>query len=133
MAHVQNFTSGLIIDGDVFNIPLVSIKRTIDFLEKYAERTEDGDMKLETIGVYKNYQVKVGTIDDRATYDRLIEKLSEVDNRFHDVIMPDASGDFHFHGYFSSIKDEVQKTLSSGAEFTGLEFKMTSQKPFDTP
>ena len=66
-----DYTQGLIIDGTTYNIPLVSIKRTADFLEKYAERTEDGDIKIETIGIYKNYTVNIGLIDDVKTYDKL--------------------------------------------------------------
>lgn len=44
------YTQGLIIDGTTYQVPLVSIKRTLDFLEKFAERTEDGDIQIETIG-----------------------------------------------------------------------------------
>ena len=50
----KKYTQGLIIDGITYNIPLISIKRNLDFLEKYAERSEDGDIKIETIGLYKN-------------------------------------------------------------------------------
>ena len=46
------YTQGLIIDGTTYQVPLVSIKRTLDFLEKFAERTEDGDIQIETIGLY---------------------------------------------------------------------------------
>ena len=48
----RKYTQGLFIDGIMYNIPLVSIQRTMDFLEKYAERTEDGDIKIETIGIF---------------------------------------------------------------------------------
>ena len=53
----KKYTQGLIIDGITYNIPLISIKRKVDFLEKYAERSEDGDIKIETIGLYKNYTI----------------------------------------------------------------------------
>ena len=79
----QKYTRGLVIDGVNYNIPLVSIKRTADFLEKYANRTEDGDVHIETIGVYKNYTISIGTINDKATYDKLFEHITDVDNRFH--------------------------------------------------
>lgn len=129
----KKYTHGLIIDGVTYNIPFVSIKRTADFLEKYANRTEDGDIHIETIGVYKNYTIKIGTIDDRATYEKLFEHITDVDNRFHRVSLPDAEGSFSFYGYFSSISDEVEKVLSSGAEYKNLTWKMTSKKPYKTP
>lgn len=129
----QKYTRGLVIDGVNYNIPLVSIKRTADFLEKYANRTEDGDVHIETIGVYKNYTISIGTINDKATYDKLFEHITDVDNRFHEVTLPDANGNFSFYGYFSSIADEIEKVFESGAEFKNLTWKMTSKKPYKKP
>lgn len=130
---MPDYTQGLIIDGTTYNIPLVSIKRTADFLEKYAERTEDGDIKIETIGVYKNYTINIGLIDDVSTYDALFEHITDCANRFHHVILPDAGKQFDFYGYFSSISDEVEKVLATGAQYKSLTWKMTSKKPFKTP
>ena len=48
----MTYTQGIEIDGVYFDVPFLSIKRTADFLDKYAERTEDGDLKRELIGVY---------------------------------------------------------------------------------
>lgn len=129
----REYTRGLIIDGVNYDIPLVSIKRTADFLEKYANRTEDGDIHIETIGVYKNYTISIGTIDDRKTYDKLFEHITDVEERFHKVVLPDASGDFTFYGYFSSVSDEIEKILEQGAEFKSLTWKMTSKKPYKKP
>lgn len=128
----HTYTQGLVIDGVSYDIPLVSIKRTLDFLEKYAERTEDGDIKIETIGLYKNYTISIGTIDNEQLYDKLIEHITDCENRFHTVALPDASKQFEFYGYFSSIQDEVEKVLSSGAKYKGLTWKMTSKKPTRT-
>lgn len=129
----HTYTQGLVIDEVSYNIPFVSIKRTLDFLEKYAERTEDGDIKIETIGLYKNYTISIGLIDDVATYDALIEHITDCKNRFHTVILPDASKNFTFNGYFSSISDEAEKVLDSGAQYMNLTWKMTSKKPTKTP
>ena len=123
------YTQGLIIDGTTYQVPLVSIKRTLDFLEKFAERTEDGDIQIETIGLYKNYTLEVGTIDDPETYDALIEHITDCENRYHHVFLPDAGKQFDFYGYFSSISDEVEKVFDRGAQYQGLTWKMTSKKP----
>ena len=98
----------------------------------HAERTEDGDIKIETIGLYKNYEISIGTIEDASLYDSLIEHISDCSNRFHHVSLPDASKQFDFYGYFSSIKDEVEKVLGTGAQYKGLSWKMTSKKPYKT-
>lgn len=129
----HTYTQGLVIDGVSYNIPLVSIKRSLDFLEKYAERTEDGDVKIETIGLYKNYTISIGIIDDAELYDKLLEHITDCENRFHHVILPDASKQFDFYGYFSSIKDECESILNSGAQYKELSWKMTSKKPVKTP
>ncbi len=126
------YTQGLVIDGITYDIPFVKDSRTMDFLEKYAERTEDGDIKIETIGLYKNYEISIGTIEDASLYDSLIEHISDCSNRFHHVSLPDASKQFDFYGYFSSIKDEVEKVLGTGAQYKGLSWKMTSKKPYKT-
>ena len=41
------FTRGIYIDGEYFNIPIVSIKRNADFLDKFAERVETGELQRE--------------------------------------------------------------------------------------
>ena len=112
----RKYTQGLIIDGITYNIPLISIKRTLDFLENFAERTEDGDTHIETIGLYKNYRISIGTIEDPELYDALIEHITDCENRFHHVTLPDASKQFDFCGYFSSIQDEVEMVLETGAQ-----------------
>lgn len=129
----KKYTQGLIIDGITYNIPLVSIKRNLDFLEKYAARSEDGDIQIETIGLYKNYTISIGLIEDAELYDQLIEHITDCENRFHHVTLPDASKQFDFYGYFSSIKDEVEKVLENGAQYKGLSWRMTSKKPYKTP
>lgn len=126
----KKYTQGLIIDGITYNVPMVSIKRTMDFLEKYANRSEDGDIKIETIGLYKNYTISIGTIDDGNLYDSLIEHITDCTNRFHTVVLPDAAKNFSFNGYFSSISDEVEKVLDTGANYKGLTWKMTSKRPY---
>ena len=129
----RKYTQGLIIDGSTYNIPLISIKRTLDFLENFAERTEDGDTHIETIGLYKNYRISIGTIEDLELYDALIEHITDCENRFHHVTLPDASKQFDFCGYFSSIQDKVEMVLETGAQYKGLSWRLTSKKPYKTP
>ena len=61
----------LIIDGNSYDIPVIGIVRRADFLDKFAERTNDGKLHRELIGVYFNYQLKLGTIFDTDEYERL--------------------------------------------------------------
>ena len=125
-------TQGIKIDNVYFDVPMVSIKRTADFLDKYAERTEDGDLKRELIGVYFNYQMTFGTIDDDALYQMLFDKLTEP-VEFHDFEVPTTNGICSFRGYISGVSDEIEKILNNTAKFKGLQCKFTAKKPSRTP
>ena len=129
----MEYKQGLIIDGTTYDIPLVKIDRTFDFYEKYANRSEDGDIKIETIGGYQNYTVEIGTIDDPASYQALWDVITDCSNRFHTVVLPDSVNTFSFYGYFSSIKDSIERVYDSGVLFKGLSWKMTEKKPTKTP
>lgn len=128
----MKFTQGISIDGILYDIPLVSIKRTADFLDKYAERTEDGDLKRELIGVYYNYQMSFGVIDDDVTYSALFDRLTEP-VEFHDFILPTTGGQYSFRGYVSSVSDEIEKILEDTAKFKGLQCKFIAKKPARAP
>ena len=129
---MSTYTQGIKIDGTMFDIPLVSIKRTADVLDKYAERTEDGDLKREVLGVYFNFQLSIGTIDDDNLYESLWDKLTEpVD--FHDFELPITNGIHKFRGYISSVSDEIEKVYSDTAKFKGLSCKFTAKKPARIP
>lgn len=129
---MATYTQGITIDGTCYDIPLISIKRTADFLDKYAERTEDGDMQRELVGVYYNYQLSIGVVDDDRLYMSLWDKLTEP-TEFHDFIVPTTSGKYSFRGYISSVSDEIEKVYSDSARFKGLSCKFTAKAPARTP
>lgn len=125
----------IVIDGETFNVPIEGpIVRRFDFLDKYAERTEDGVLHRELIGVYKNYELKFGNPDDPAEYDRLIEKLSEPEE-FHTVVVPDSvtGGTFSFTAYFSNVRDELRYSSGSQNYWTALTVNFIAESPARTP
>lgn len=130
---MADYTQGIIIDGTLYDVPLVSVKRSFDVLDKYAERNEEnGDLLREVLGVYANYDLAFGVIDDDDTYQGLIDKLTEP-VAFHDFILPSTKGDFTFRGYISKVADEIMKIHSDTVTFQGLTCKFTMKKPFRTP
>ncbi len=118
----------LIIDNQTFNIPVISIKRRADFLDKYAERTEDGVLQRELIGVYFNYQLQLGSTTDTKEYARLWQKLTEP-VEFHTVTVPDASGVFTFTAYFSNVGDEVRRVTDKANYWKNLTVNFTAKAP----
>ncbi len=125
---MSEFTQGIKIDGALFSVPLISVKRTASFLDKYAERTEDGDLKRELIGVYFNYQINFGVIDDIPLYEALFDKLTEP-VEYHDFELPTTTGTYKFKGYVSNVNDEIEKINSDTATFKGLTCKFTAKIP----
>lgn len=118
----------IIIDGETYNIPILSIKRKADFLDKYAERTADGVLHRELIGVYFNYQLKLGSTTDTTEYARLWEKLTEPEE-FHTVIVPDEDGDYTFTAYFSNVGDELRKVKNAKNYWNGLTVNFIAKEP----
>ena len=119
----------IIIDGESFDVPIVSITRRADFLDKYAERTGDGILHRELIGVYKNYQIKMGTMLDMSEYKRLWDKLTEA-VEFHVVTVPDFDGDsYTFTAYFSNVGDELLRVKPGKTYWRDLTVNFIARSP----
>ena len=118
----------LYIDGIGYKIDVLSVKRTADFLDKYAERTENGDLERELIGVYFNYKLQLGPGVDRAEYARMWDKLTEP-VEFHEVTVPDEDGDYTFTAYFSNVADELLRRVAEKNYWKNLTVNFIAKKP----
>ncbi len=118
----------IIIDGDVFSVPIVKLARKVDFLDKYAERVETGRLHRELIGVYLNYSIQFGTGADAAEYARLWDKITEPEE-FHTVSIPDGDGVHTFEAYFAGIGDEMFKYKDPQAFYKSLKLNVISRDP----
>jgi len=116
------------IDGITYDIPVISIDRKADFLDKYANRTENGDLQRELIGVYFNYQLKLGSITNPTAYALLWDKLTEP-VEFHTVTVPDENGDYTFTAYFSNVGDSLKKQKNTVNYWQNLTVNFTAKSP----
>jgi hypothetical protein len=116
------------IDGISYDIPVMKIVRRADFLDKYAERTEDGNLTRKLIGVYFNYQLTLGATNNTEEYSRLWNKLTEP-VEFHTVTVPDESGDYTFTAYFSNVGDEMFKQRNGKNYWKNLTVNFIAQAP----
>jgi hypothetical protein len=97
------------IDGETFDVPVMELDESADVLDKYAERTTNGDLQREIIGVYYNYRLKFGSDATTAELARLWLKLTEP-VEFHTVTVPDADGtDYTFTAYFAGVGRKLRK------------------------
>lgn len=118
----------IVIDGVSYNIGVKSLKRTAEFLDKYAQRTENGDLQRELIGVYFNYQLEFAPTNDAAEYVRLWDKLTEPEE-FHTVTVPSDSGNYTFTAYFSNVGDEIRQIRNGKTYFQALTANFTAKSP----
>lgn len=119
------------IDGITYNIPVVSLERTADFLDKSAERTEDGILHRELIGVYFNYKLEFGrptTLAQVTEYAALWNKLTET-TEFHTVTVPDESGDYTFTAYFANVSDKLVRSKDGINFWKNLTVNFIAQSP----
>jgi hypothetical protein len=117
------------IDSVVYDLPIKSIKRKADSLYKYAERTEDGVLHSELIGVYYNYDVEIGmSANNVADYAALYLKLTEPVET-HEITLLSTT----FDCYFSSITDEAVKVKGATNYFRNLSFSVIAISPARTP
>lgn len=120
----------IIIDGQRYNIKVKNgIKRTADFLDRYAVRTEDGNLNRSLIGVFFNYsniRFEKQTDANYDEYNRLYNKLTEP-AEFHTINI----GGFQFTAYFNSISDEIYyyDADTEKAYFSNLIVNFTAKQP----
>ena len=121
------------IDGEEFNIPLVKVKRESSVLDKYATRTEGGDLQREIIGVYYNYTLTFPELNlDTEEYARLWDKITEP-VEFHDFVVPSSDGTFSFTGYITTTGDELKRSRDGKNYWGGLSIKFIAKAPARTP
>jgi hypothetical protein len=121
----------LTIDGVQYDVDIIDMKRSAEFLYKYAERTVDGVLNSELIGVYFNYQLVFAKNVNETAYKALWAKLTEP-TEFHTVVLPDEDGVHTFSAYFSNIKDTFVKVKDTRRYISGLSVNIIARSPART-
>src|SRR5690606_3643428 len=99
----------IIIDGDEFDIPIVSMSASADMLDKYANRTVDGILHRELIGVYDNYEIVfASSAANPSLYSDWWSKFTEP-TPWHTVVFPTILGTRTITGYFAETWHDVVK------------------------
>ena len=125
---MAEYNQGITIDGVFFDVPFLSISREVEVQEKYSKLTQDGTKRREILGVYYNYEVSFGLIDDDVTYKLLFDKLTENEEE-HTVIIPDINGGFSFTAQIKSVSDKIEKILTNGVKMSGLRCSFDAVTP----
>ncbi len=126
----ENKFSGVVTIDDVdFTLGLINIQRKVDVLDKYAERTIDGDLKREILGVYFNYTLNFSGFWDMTQYDRLFKKLTEPVNFHRFVIVSNTGLELPFKGYVAGVEDVIEYASGNLRNITGLKCEIIAKEP----
>lgn len=122
------------VDGVEYDLPLLTISRTFAALDKSAERTQDGNLHRELIGIYINFDITLGQSEhNQADYVALFNVLSSA-VEFHTFLIPGEYDDQAWEAYVSGGKDEVMRLQKNGVNYyRGLSFSIIARKPTRTP
>lgn len=121
------------VDGISYNLAVVRLERTASFLDKSAERTEDGVLHRQLIGVYYNYSLTLGYLNDLASYNAFWDKITEP-VEFHAIVIPSGSGNYSFTGYVGSeVRDSLRQQKNGANYFGGMIVSFISQSPSRIP
>lgn len=96
------------VDGRTYRINVKSLRRSFTVLDKYFNRTEDGNAHREPLGTYYNYTIKFGWNKDYPDdYDALYETLSAPEEK-HIISVPyGKSGSLTYEAYVSKGSDDL--------------------------
>jgi hypothetical protein len=118
----------IVIDGTSYDLPIVSLKAQADMLDKYAERTNDGVLHRELIGVYDNYEIEfAASVRNSSVYAELWWKLTDP-VPWHTVSFPGILGERTIEGYFANTNHQVLKIKNGVSYWKGLTTSFVSRE-----
>ena len=127
-------TLGLVsIDGVEYNVPVVDCQRTVNTLDFYAERTADGVLHRQLIGIYVNYVIAWAKPHTSAVLSNYVSLWNAIAApvTFHTCVMPDG---YSFTAYIGDgAKDNIRKIKSASVFWQGLTASFIAQSPSAVP
>lgn len=130
---MSNRQTSITIDSTVYNVQIIGIAIEGEFLYKYAERTEDGDLKSEGIGYYENQSITFRG-DQDSDFVNLYQTLSELQsdgtfNHTTEVFSP--LGNYNFEMYPNRLGVELEYIDQDDGKWWGemsVKFTAVSKK-----
>lgn len=117
----------LIINDDIFDVGVASLKRTIRREEKYNVMTEDGRRHREVRAVYVDFTLEVGNLDNQ-DYQALMELLSGPKADAPVTVEVDGAT---CTGWFDGVTDEALFEDDEGLWWDRLSLSFTGTEPLE--
>lgn len=126
-------TDLITIDGNTYDVPIVDMQISYEPLDKYAERTADGKLHREIIGVYAKYEVTFGVSNaNPIDYANLVNVLTKP-TEFHTVTLPTETGTLTASCYFGPVGHTLYRVRGSNKYYKGLKVSIIPRDPTRTP
>ena len=122
----------LTIDGTAYAVNITDLKQTSEFLDKYANRTEDGNLNRALIGVYFNYELTLGDIQDQDTMNTLWGVINAAEE-FHTVILPHDNTFLTFQAYVTGTSRNLLRRRNGVNNWGGYVISFIAKAPYLTP
>lgn len=122
----------LTIDGTAYAVNIADLVQKSEFLDKYANRTENGVLSRALIGVYYNYELTLGDIQDQAVMQALWDKINEAEE-FHTVKLPHNNTFLTFSAYVTGTERKLKRFNGSSNEWGGYVISFIAKAPQITP
>lgn len=117
----------IIIDGTSFNVGIKSISGKSDMLDKTAERTADGVLHREIVGIFDNYEIVfASSYGDPIGYSDLWFKLTEP-TPWHTIVLPTFFGAREIEGYFAGTSHEISRQINGITYWKNLSTSFVSR------
>ena len=116
------------IDGTNYDLNIKKLVEEDTFVDKYAERTESYDLERELVGLFCNYRVTIGNIQDRTQRENFMQKIRQV-VPFHTVTMPFNNTTITFKAYITGVTTELLHQGVSYNTWGGFEVRFIAKSP----
>jgi len=118
------------IDSITYNVPIEKWEETWPFLQKSAERSMSGFVKMESIGIFQNVSVEMDAAASPSEMVRLWAKLKEFG--FHNFTIPDSSGAV-VSMYVADLKRTLRSSINGADIWDSFSFSLVPEGPQATP
>lgn len=116
------------IDGESFDLNIKKLTEEDTFVDKYAERTEAYDLERELVGLFINYRVTIGNIQNKTQRQNFMNRIRKV-VPFHTVEMPFNNSTITFKCYITGVTMDLLHQGINENVWGGFEVRFIAKAP----
>lgn len=118
----------LTVDGVTYPVNIIKFEEKSEFVDKFAERTESWDLQRQLAGIFFNYELTLGQIQNPAIMLDLWAKIHEF-TEFHIIRLPHDDGLQTFTAYMTTAGRPLLKRINGVNTWGGMTIKFIAKAP----